>query len=148
MKKFVFTNEKYQGMKAKEYDRLKLDVKNVDKEIDHTASALAELDSRFDLERTAFENACKQGVGAGELLSYQNYFGFLKERRVEHQQKMDALLKRREELTELLLRVNNELHVLEEMRQEQYQTYCKEAAAEEAKELDNHMAFAICRRAV
>lgn len=148
MKKFVFTNEKYQGMKVKEYDRLKLDMENVDKEIDYVTSALDELKSRFYSERIAFESTCKQGAGARELFSYQNYFEFLQEQRMENQRKLGAFLLRKKELTEMLVRVNNELRVLEDMWQEQYQAYCKEAAAEEYKELDNHMAFSIFGRAV
>lgn len=141
MKKFVFTNERYRSIKEKEYERLKLDIKNVDKEINKAAAALAELDARFKSERAAFGNACRQGVGAGELVSYQGYFEFLQERRAEAGQKLSLLLERKREITEALIRLNNELRVLEDMRQEQYQDYCKEVAAEEAKELDSHMAF-------
>ena len=44
MKKFVFTNEKYQGIKENEYERLKLDMQNVDKEIDMENAALKRLE--------------------------------------------------------------------------------------------------------
>ncbi|NCB30019.1 MAG: hypothetical protein EOM66_01250 [Clostridia bacterium] len=148
MKKFVFTNEKYQELKEKEDERLKLNMKNVDKEIDMAAAALHALDEKFNSERSVFESACRHGVAAGELASYQGYFEFLQDRRKDATREMEALLDRKRTLTEALLRVNNELRVLEEMRQEQYQAYCKEVAAEEAKELDTHMAFTIIERAV
>lgn len=148
MKKFVFTNEKYQNIKEKEFDLLKLDMKNVDKEIDISTIALAELGARFASERAAFEDACKQGVGSGELVAYQGYFDFLQERREEEQERRNALLARKQEIADMLVRVNNELRVLEEMRAEQYEAYCKEVAAEEAKELDTHMSFSMFERAV
>lgn len=148
MKKFVFTNEKYQGIKEMEFDRLKLDMRNVDKEIDMANAALAELDIRFTAERKAFAAACKEGVGAGELINYQGFFEYLKDKRRELEQILSALLSRKRELTQKLLRVQNELRVLDEMRQEQYQAYCKEVAEEEAKELDANMAFTIFERAV
>ena len=148
MKKFVFTNEKYQGIKEKEYDRLKLDMKNVDKEIDMATAALSEIAMQFDHERTAFEEACKLGVGAGELSAYHGYFEYLKERRAQQEEKLQALLARKRELTDALVRVNNELRVLADMRAEQYLEYCKELAAEEAKELDTNMAFSLFERAV
>lgn len=148
MKRFVFTNEKYQSIKEKEYDRLKLDMKNVDKEIDAANSVIAGLDSRFNAERAAFDQACKQGVGAGELISYQGYFEFIQERRAQEEEKLRVLLNRKRELTDMLVRVNNELRVLEDMRAEQYQDYCKEVAADEAKELDTHMSFGMFERAV
>ena len=148
MKKFVFTNEKYQAIKEKEYDRLKLDMKNVDKEIDTAAAALAALGEKFDAERTAFDEDCRLGVGAGELTAYQGYFDFLQEQRAKEEERLNALLARKRELTDALVRVNNELRVLADMRAEQYLEYCKEVAADEAKELDTHMSFSMFERAV
>ena len=55
---------------------------------------------------------------------------------------------RKQELTDALVRVNNELRVLADMRAEQYLEYCKEGAADEAKELDTHMSFSMFERAV
>ncbi len=55
---------------------------------------------------------------------------------------------RKRELTDALVRVNNELRVLADMRAEQYLEYCKEVAADEAKELDTHMSFSMFERAV
>ena len=62
--------------------------------------------------------------------------------------RLAKLHERKRELTEALLAVHNELRVLEEMRQEQYQQYCKEVAADEAQELDAHISFTIYERAV
>lgn len=148
MKKFAFSNEKYQGIKEKEYERLKLDMGNVDKEIDTVTAALAELGAQFDAERTVFAAACKQGVGTGELQNYQGFFEFLQEKRAAGKDKLEALLARKRALAESLARLHNELKVLEEMRAEEYQAYLKEAAAEEAKELDAHISFSVFERAV
>lgn len=148
MKKFVFSNEKYQSIKEKEFDLLKLDMKNVDKEIDKATAALAELAARFASERAVFVAACQEGVCSAELNSYQGYFDFLEEQRLLEEERRNALLARKQEISDALVRVNNELRVLEEMRAEQYEAYCKELAAEEAKELDTHMSFSMFERAV
>lgn len=148
MKKFVFTNEKYQGIKENEYERLKLDMQNVDKEIDMENAALKRLEENFDTERERFAADCRRGVGARGLLSYQSYFDYLQQERSLQLDRLAKLHERKRELTEALLAVHNELRVLEEMRQEQYQQYCKEVAADEAKELDAHISFTIYERAV
>lgn len=148
MKKFVFTNEKFYGIKEKEFERLKLDMGNVDKEIDTATAALAELEDRFSAERAAFAAACKEGVGAGELMNYQGFFEFLKEQQAEVRSRLAQLVRRKQALADALAKVNNELKVLDEMREEQYQEYCKEVAAEESKELETTMSFSIYEKAV
>ncbi len=148
MKKFVFTNEKYRAIKENEYDRLKLDMKNIDRDIDMALNAQNALTAEFEAERTRFNAACKEGVGSGELLCYQGFFDFIQERREEIAKRLAELRKKKQELTHRLARLLNELKVLDEMREEQYQAYCKEVAAEEAKELDSHMSFTIYEKAV
>lgn len=148
MKKFVFTNEKYQGIKQKEYERLKLDMQNVDKEIDKENAALKRIEDTFDAERERFAADCRSGIGAKELIAYQSFFDYLQEERKAQLSKIAKLHEKKRALTDALVIVYNELKVLEEMRQEQYLEYCREVAADEAKELDAHISFTIYERAV
>jgi len=148
MKKFVFTNEKYQAIKEKEYDRLKLDMKNIDKEIDKALGEQEALSEQFAAERARFDAACKKGVRPVELLRFQGFFELIREQREIVRQRLVKLTAEKQKLTEQLKRIHNELRVLEEMRTEQYQAYLKEVAAEEAKEMDEHISFTIFEKAV
>ena len=148
MKKFVFTNERYQNLKEKESEQLKLDMRNVDKEIEMVHAALTELEARFNEERAAFADACKAGVGSGELMNYQGFFELMQDKRAESQERLSALMMQKEKLAAILAKTHNELKVLANMKEEQYLAYCKEMAAEEAKELETNMAFSIFEKAV
>lgn len=148
MKKFVFTNEKYHSIKEKEFDRLKQDMRDLDKAIEEASAAKEELRMRFMREREDFDRVCKEGVGVGELMNYHGFFEYLKEEIKRVSIEVARLMNKKSELTQALTRMNNELKVLEQMREEQYQEYCKEVAQEEAKELDSIMSFNIFEKAV
>ena len=79
MKKFVFTNEKYQSIQQNAYDALKRRLENVDKSIEATTAELLELEQKFIEQKNAFNAECKTGVRAEKLLTYQWYFPYLKE---------------------------------------------------------------------
>jgi len=102
----------------------------------------------FENEREQFARACKRGAAPKELLSYQGFFTFLQEQRIVLEEELEKLTARKQELSDALVRIYNELKVLENMRQEQYQQYLKEVAMDEAKELDSIISFSIFEKAV
>lgn len=148
MKKFVFTNEKYQAIKEKEFDRLKLDMKNIDKEIDTALGEQEALSEQFSSERARFHAACKKGVKPIELLRFQGFFDLIREQLEAIQKRLEQLYEEKRQLMEQLKRVMNELKVLEEMRQEQLEAYRKEVAAEEARDIEEHISSTMFKRAV
>lgn len=143
MKKFVFTNQKYYDIKNNEDQGLKRELKNVDKDIEAVLAAIALLVKRFETQRESYNKACKEGVKAEVLRTYQWFFPYIQEEQEKCQRELALLEEERRKLREKLIKLHNELKVLEEMRAEQHQAYLKEVANEEAKELDSHVSFTI-----
>lgn len=141
MKKFVFTNEKYYKIKLDEDDRLKLELESVDKSIELAVNELKELDIRAENEGLAYREDMRTGTTAKKLATYEWFVPYLKELREAAQKKLEELQAQRLRLQNLLVKTRNDIRVLEQMKQEQYEQYLKEVAAEEAKELDSHISF-------
>lgn len=145
MKRFVFTNEKYYKIKLDEDERLKLELKNVDKDIESVYLEIKELDIRAENESLAYNEDVRTGTSAKRLASYQWFMPYLKELKEAAMKKLEALQKERLRLQNLLIKTRNDIRVLEQMKDEQYAQYMKEVAADEAKELDSHMSFNLYR---
>ncbi len=145
MKKFTFTNEKYYKIKLDEDERLKLELKSVEKNIEAAANEIRELDIRAENESLAYREDMRTGTTAKRLESYQWFMPYLKELKEAAQKKLEALQAERLRLQNLLIKTRNDIRVLEQMKKEQYEQYLKDVAAEEAKELDSHISFNLFR---
>ncbi len=143
MKKFVFSNASYLRIKNDEYDRLKRELENVDKEIEIVENEMESVTLRILDEMEAQEKDCEEGVTADKLMQYQNFFQYMREKLNELKKKKDQLLIKREGIQKNLFAVHNQVKVLEEMKEEQYAEYLKETAKEEAKDMDTVLSFNI-----
>lgn len=143
MKKFVFSNASYLRIKKDEDETLKRTLENVDKQIRTIEDAIDETDERVLAEMESQEKESEQGVTVDKLLQYENFYSYMRERRRELLKKKEALEQERAGIREQLLKVHNQIKVLEEMRESQYQEYLKETAREEAKEMDTVLSFKI-----
>ncbi|MDL2217435.1 flagellar export protein FliJ [Christensenellaceae bacterium OttesenSCG-928-M15] len=148
MKKFVFTNERYMGIKSDEYDALKRTLQNVDKNIELVLMEMRALEHRFDTERVTYNKACTDGVRVEQLRTYQWFFPYLLEEQKKLAIKLQQLEEERRRLRDQLVKLHNELKVLEKMKEEQYAAYLKEVANDEAKELDSFLSYTIYEGAV
>lgn len=143
MKKFVFSNESYLRIKKDEDDTLKRELENVDKQIRVLEAAIDEIDERVLSEMESQEKESAEGITVDKLLQYQNFYSYMREKRKELQKKREVLEKERAGIREQLIKVHNQIKVLEEMRETQYAEYLKETAKEEAKEMDTVLSFKI-----
>lgn len=148
MKKFVFTNEKYYTIKTKDYDALKRRMQSVDKDIEAVLARIDAAEQKFEAERQSYNKQCKEGVRAEQLRTYQWYFPYLREQQEALAAERLRLEEEKRKLREQLIKLHNEIKVLEEMREEQYAAYLKEVAMEDAKELDSFLSFTIYEGAV
>ena len=143
MKKFVFRNESYLRIKNDEDETLKRALENVDKQIRSLEEAISEIDERVLAEMESQEKESGQGITADKLRQYENFYRFMREERKELLKKKAALEEERAGIRERLLKVHNEIKVLEEMKEEQHAEYLKEVALEEAKDMDTVLSFKI-----
>lgn len=143
MKKFVFSNESYLRIKKDEDDTLKRELENVDKQIRILEAAIDEIDERVLSEMESQEKESAEGITVDKLLQYQNFYSYMREKRKELLKKREVLEKERAGIREQLIKVHNQIKVLEEMRETQYAEYLKETAKEEAKEMDTVLSFKI-----
>lgn len=148
MKQFVFSNAKFQDIKTKEYDELKRRMQSIDKDIEAVVSAIFALAEKFEHERESYNKACKEGIKAEKLRTYQWYFPYLRDQQQQLEQERQRLEEEKRKLQNMLIKIHNELKVLDQMREEQYADYLKEVAADEAKELDSLLSFTIYEGAV
>ena len=143
MKKFVFTNESYRKIKNDEYDRLKRELENVDREIEELEAQIQSIEARIEAERIRQDRDCEEGVTVEKLMQYQNCYAYMRDARKTAEEARDTLRLTREALQQELLKLHNQLRVLDEMREEQYAEYLKEVEKEEAKDMDTVLSFNI-----
>ncbi|MDD4075673.1 MAG: hypothetical protein PHC80_06240 [Eubacteriales bacterium] len=141
MKKFVFTNESLLHIKNDEHERLKRELENVDKRIRQIDEEILSIDSRVFTEQQKQETDCEAGTDAQKLMQYEDFFRYMRERREDAVKKRAELEKERAIIQKDLFAVHNQIKVLEEMRDAQYQEYLKEVALDESKELETMMSF-------
>ena len=119
MKKFVFSNEKYHGIKTNEYDTLKRKMQSVDKSIETVVALINELATRFEIERQSYIKACREGISVERIHSYHAFFPYLREEQKKAQLERQRLEEEKRKLREALIKLFNELKALEKMREEQ-----------------------------
>lgn len=141
MKKFVFTNESLLHIKNDEHERLKRELENVDKRIRQIDEEILSIDSRVFTEQQKQETDCEAGTDAQKLMQYEDFFRYMRERREDAVKRRAELEKERAVIQKELFAVHNQIKVLEEMRDAQYQEYLKEVALDESKELETMMSF-------
>lgn len=141
MKKFVFTNQSLLHIKNDEHERLKRELENVDKRIRSIDEEILSIDSRVAVEQQNQERDCETGTDAQKLLQYEDFFRYMRERREDAVKRRAELEKERAVIQKELFAVHNQIKVLEEMRDAQYQEYLKEVALDESKELETMMSF-------
>lgn len=141
MKKFVFTNQSLLHIKNDEHERLKRELENVDKRIRQIDEEILSIDSRVFTEQQKQETDCEAGTDAQKLMQYEDFFRYMRERREDAVKKRAELEKERAIIQKDLFAVHNQIKVLEEMRDAQYQEYLKEVALDESKELETMMSF-------
>ena len=143
MKQFVFSKQKYYQIRSDEYDRLLTAIRNLEQQIREVNAALAALQQRFESERQQFQKDTEEWQSAAKLREYQWFFPYIQEEIQECKNKLAALEHQREKLQNSAIRLYKELGVLDDMREREMEEYRREAALEEAKEIDTHLSYMI-----
>ncbi|MEI6102276.1 MAG: flagellar FliJ family protein, partial [Eubacteriales bacterium] len=82
---------------------------------------------------------CKKGIHAAEMQTYGEYFDYLMESLKKLNQKIKGCQAEKDKLTQQLVKIMNELKVLEKIKQEQFSEYNKELQKNDDKMLEDFL---------
>jgi flagellar FliJ protein len=139
MKKFVFTLQRLFDVKKISEDQLLIQQDQINKRLSELQDKKDRMIRRFHEEKESYEADCRRGIPAGGLQSYGEYFDFLMQRVKEQDVLIRECLQEKERLTGLLLKLMNEMKVLEKIKKEQFVEYNKEMQKNDDKMLEDFL---------
>lgn len=145
MKKFVFTLQKVYEMKIREQDEHKLFIQNVDKRMEYIDSLMRSLEEEASDYRKRHDDECKRGTTAFALRNYNEYYQQTSYQRKSYVEQIDILTRQRLQRQQILIQNINEIKILDERKQMQYQQYCMAIRQEESKQIDELISFNVCK---
>ena len=81
---------------------------------------------KFSSERDRYDTDCKKGMRAMEMQSYGGYFDFLMDSLKKLEVKIKTCQAEKDKCTQALVKIMNELKVLDKIKEEQFSEYNKE----------------------
>jgi flagellar protein FliJ len=139
MKKFQFTLQRLYEVKKISENQLMREQEQIVKKMQELQDEKNRLFFKFSNERDLYSEDCKKGIRAQNMQTYGEYFDFL----MESLKKLDVKIKKcqaeKERCTQLLLKIINEIKVLEKIKQEQFIEYNKELQKNDDKMLEDFL---------
>ena len=139
MKRFEFTLQKLYEVKKISENQLMREQEQIVKKLQDLENEKNALVFKFSNERDHYDEDCKKGIRAQNMQSYGEYFDFL----MESLKKLDVKVRKcqadKEKCTQMLLKIINEIKVLEKIKQEQFIEYNKELQKNDDKMLEDFL---------
>jgi flagellar protein FliJ len=120
MKKFVFTLQRVYDVKKISEDQLLLQQEQINKKLNDLQNEKDQMIQKFYLEKESYQADCKKGIHAAHLQSYGEYFDFLMEATKKQDVLIGHCLQEKDKCTQLLVKIMNEMKVLEKIKGEQF----------------------------
>lgn len=139
MKKFVFTLQKLYEVKKITENQLMREQEQINKRLKDLQGDKSALVLKFASERDLYDEDCKRGIRAPEMQSYGEYFDFLMESLKKLEEKIQKCLAEKERCTQALLKIMNEIKVLDKIKEEQFMEYNKELQKNDDKMLEDFL---------
>jgi flagellar export protein FliJ len=77
MKKFVFTLQKLYDVKASEEEQKRIQLKELDKELEFLIKKLNDFRDSFDKQKREYKRKCEEGINKDDLKNFGDYFNYL-----------------------------------------------------------------------
>lgn len=139
MKKFVFTLQKSYEIKKTSRKNLLSKREQLQKQLDALRHRKEEMLCSMQKQGEILGAECRAGTKASQVCSYAGYIaGVLSDIKRQDGQ-INELIKRMEENTEKLMRIINEIKVMEKIRDEQLEEYNKELQKNNDKMLEDFL---------
>ena len=139
MKRFQFTLQKLYDVKQSEEKKKRVQLKELNRNLLNYQKQLMANQSLFGRQRSAYEKKCRLGMEMREVKQYGDYLQYL-EREMRRQGNVIASCEKSiEDCKSGLLKLINEQHVLDRMREEQYHDYLKEVQKSDDRMIEDFM---------
>jgi flagellar export protein FliJ len=139
MKKFVFTLQKPYEIKQNVYRQLIAGRERLKKQRDALLRRKEEMLRGMKEQGQCMSEGCRQGMRASQMSPYGEYIaGALRDMQKQEAQ-IEKLFAKMEENAGALLRVLNEIKVMEKIREEQLEQYNKELQKNDDKMLEDFL---------
>lgn len=139
MKKFEFTLQRLYEVKKITENQLMREQEHINKKLMDIENEKDAMVFKFSHERELYELDCKKGIHAAQMQKYGEYFDYV----MEFLKKLDERIKvcqaEKEKLTQQLVKIMNELKVLEKIKVEQFSEYNKELQKNDDKMLEDFL---------
>lgn len=139
MKKFVFTLQRLYDVKKISEDQLLIEQDQINKRLHELQDKKDRMICRFNDEKESYHADCKKGIHASGMQSYGEYFDFLMKSVKKQDGFISECMKEKERCTEQLLKLMNEIKVLEKIKEEQFSEYNKELQKNDDKMLEDFL---------
>jgi flagellar export protein FliJ len=139
MKKFEFTLQKLYEVKKITENQLMREQEQINKKLNDLQNQKGALVLKFADERDLYDEDCKRGIHAQEMQSYGDYFDFLMDSLKKLQEKIQKCQAEKEKCTQALVKIMNEIKVLDKIKEEQFIEYNKELQKNDDKMLEDFL---------
>ncbi len=139
MKKFHFTLQRLYEVKKISENQLMREQEQINKRLLDLQNEKNALVYKFSHERDLFGEDCKSGIRAQDMQSYGEYFDFLMDSLKKLEEKIQKCQAEKERCTQMLLKIINELKVLDKIKDEQFVEYNKELQKNDDKMLEDFL---------
>lgn len=141
MKKFVFTLQSLLNLKQSQEKQERNNLASLTIRLNQL---LAERDDMFERREKASASYSEQlasGMRAAETQQFTSYFRMMKDLLAEQDRKIEAAQRETEECRRRLVEVLREIHMLDNLREKQYQQYQLELQIEQDKTIGDYVSY-------
>ena len=139
MKRFRFTLQKLYDVKQSEEKRQRARLKELTQNLLNYSTQLKANRSIFDAQQSIYREKCKAGMEMREVRQFGDYLQYLEKEMRRQKNVIASCEKSIGECRSGLLKLINEQHVLERMREEQYIAYMKEVQKSDDRMIEDFM---------
>lgn len=139
MKKFVFSLQRLYDVKKLSEDQLLIEQEQINKKLNELQGQKDQMILRFKEEKESYEEDCRRGIHASGMQSYGEYFDFLMKAVKKQDVLIAACLQEKEKCTQQLLKLMNEIKVLDKIKEEQFSEYNKELQKNDDKMIEDFL---------
>lgn len=139
MKKFVFTLQKLYDVKVSEEKQQRTQLRELERNLENYQRQKQANRNLYDREHAAYQKKCQTGMSMFEVQRYGDFFQYLEKEMRQQENIIQACQASIEQCRAGIVKLINEQHILDRMRDEQKAEYMKEVAKDEDKALEDFL---------
>ena len=141
MKKFVFTLQALLNLKQSQEKQERNSLAALTVRLNQLLAEREDMLGRRQRASEAYGERLASGMRAAETQQYTSYFRMMKDLLAEQDRRIEAARAETEECRRRLVEVLREIHMLENLREKQYQQYQQEMQIEQEKTIGDFVSY-------